>query len=388
MLAGARAPPLVRASPSARLGAPALIPGVSSLAPPGGSATRVALARDLPAAAPARRRAARLAAQAMPADAEPALRLLNGGVGDECAEGLHRAIASHLFSVGHAHAARLLLREAKLEAMDDACDGGIAGLGAHLAAYERLAELTRALDERNLTPALAWADAHAAALAARGADLGFALHRLRFLQLLDGCGSAADGADGASAISAALAYGRAFLAPAADSSTRLLGEVQQLMGTLLFVGRLDSSPYAALLDGSHWRAAREQLRAEFLAIHKLPDESPLAVSLRVGVLALPTLVKVANVLQAKVGARAPGSYDRLPVELELPSEFTYHSIVTCPVSREQCTRDNPPMLLPCGHVISLISTSKLSRGCRTARFKCPYCPVETTTALCQKLCVD
>lgn len=272
--------------------------------------------------------------------------------------------------------------------MDDACDGGIAGLGAHLAAYERLAELTRALDERNLTPALAWADAHAAALAARGADLGFALHRLRFLQLLDGCGSAADGADGASAISAALAYGRAFLAPAADSSTRLLGEVQQLMGTLLFVGRLDSSPYAALLDGSHWRAAREQLRAEFLAIHKLPDESPLAVSLRVGVLALPTLVKVANVLQAKVGARAPGSYDRLPVELELPSEFTYHSIVTCPVSREQCTRDNPPMLLPCGHVISLISTSKLSRGCRTARFKCPYCPVETTTALCQKLCVD
>lgn len=310
----------------------------------------------------------------MPADAEPVLRLLNGGIGDESADALHRAIVAHLFCEGHFGPACLLAREARL--MD--------GMQPQLAAYEQLSTLLRAMDARELAPALEWAEAHAAALAARGVNLAFALHRLRFLQLLDGdsCG------DDSAAVAAALAYGRAFLAPAADASKRMLGEVQQLMGTLLFAGRLDSSPYAPMLDGSHWQAAREQLRCEFLAHHGLPAESPLSVSVRVGVLALPTLIRVANVLQAKVGARPLGGYERLPVELELPKEFTFHSILTCPVSREQCTRDNPPMLLPCGHVISLFSISKLSRGCRTARFKCPYCPAETTTTLCREVHIN
>ena len=32
-------------------------------------------------------------------------------------------------------------------------------------------------------------------------------------------------------------------------------------------------------------------------------------------------------------------------------EFVFHSIFACPVSKDQSTRDNPPMLLPCGHVL-------------------------------------
>jgi hypothetical protein len=44
--------------------------------------------------------------------------------------------------------------------------------------------------------------------------------------------------------------------------------------------------------------------------------------------------------------------EQLPVEIELPSEFTFHTTFRCPVSKEATTADNPPMLLPCGHVIS------------------------------------
>lgn len=39
-------------------------------------------------------------------------------------------------------------------------------------------------------------------------------------------------------------------------------------------------------------------------------------------------------------------------ELELGSQFVFHSVFACPVSREQGTPDNPPMLLPCGHVLA------------------------------------
>ena len=31
-------------------------------------------------------------------------------------------------------------------------------------------------------------------------------------------------------------------------------------------------------------------------------------------------------------------------------EFTYYSVFTCPVSKDQSTPENPPMMLPCGHV--------------------------------------
>ena len=32
-------------------------------------------------------------------------------------------------------------------------------------------------------------------------------------------------------------------------------------------------------------------------------------------------------------------------------EFVFHSIFACPVSKDQATEENPPMLLPCGHVL-------------------------------------
>ena len=43
--------------------------------------------------------------------------------------------------------------------------------------------------------------------------------------------------------------------------------------------------------------------------------------------------------------------------------------------REQSTSDNPPMLLPCNHVLCEQSVLKIAKS-RTRVFKCPYCPVE------------
>jgi hypothetical protein len=62
------------------------------------------------------------------------------------------------------------------------------------------------------------------------------------------------------------------------------------------------------------------------------------------------------------------------VEIPLPSQYHFHSIFVCPVSKEQSTDANPPMMMPCGHVIAQESLEKISKG---ARFKCPYCPNES-----------
>lgn len=68
--------------------------------------------------------------------------------------------------------------------------------------------------------------------------------------------------------------------------------------------------------------------------------------------------------------------DELPIEIQLAPENRYHSIFACPVSKEQSTEQNPPMMMTCGHVITKESLQKLCKS--NGRVKCPYCPAEST----------
>ena len=79
-------------------------------------------------------------------------------------------------------------------------------------------------------------------------------------------------------------------------------------------------------------------------------------------------------LQGRIGDW--GIKNALPVEIDLGPERKYHSVFVCPVSREQATADNPPMMMQCGHVLCEHSLKKMARG--AAKFKCPYCPVEVS----------
>lgn len=51
----------------------------------------------------------------------------------------------------------------------------------------------------------------------------------------------------------------------------------------------------------------------------------------------------------------------MQIEIPLSAENRYHSIFACPVSKEQSTEQNPPMMMACGHVITKESLHKLSK---------------------------
>ena len=101
-----------------------------------------------------------------------------------------------------------------------------------------------------------------------------------------------------------------------------------------------------LLSDRAWSVAASAFSRECCALMGAAAESPFAVAVDAGAAALPTLLKMTTVMAAK-GQPWEG-LEQLPLEVELPPRFAFHSVFACPVARDQSTPDNPPMILPCG----------------------------------------
>eukprot|EP00798_Chlamydomonas_sp_ICE-L_P020453 gene20453-27241_t len=124
-------------------------------------------------------------------------------------------------------------------------------------------------------------------------------------------------------------------------------------------------------------------------------ESPLAVCVAAGAVALPALLKLAAVMERN--QQDIRTAQQLPVEIELGPEdqssaenpplllpcnhvLREPSVIKIAKSRtrvfkDQSSAENPPLLLPCNHVLCELSVIKIAKS-RTRVFKCPYCPME------------
>lgn len=223
----------------------------------------------------------------------------------------------------------------------------------------------------NLAPAIEWARQNSSLLEARGSNLEYDLCRLQYINLFT---SPTQGP------LSAIHYARATFP---HFPARYATQTQALVGALAFTPNLATSPYAHLFastsytshtssDSSTTAAAATAFTSEFCALLSLSSASPLLTAVTAGCIALPTLVKFSQIQQnVRTSWTTAGE---LPFEVQLPSAFSFHSVFVCPVSKEQSTDANPPMMMPCGHVVAKESLEKLSKG---ARFKCPYCPAES-----------
>lgn len=234
--------------------------------------------------------------------------------------------------------------------------------------FLKMYQILDAMKSRNLDPALHWVSANREKLKQNDLNLEMKLHRLQFVEILQK-GNRAE----------ALNYARTYLAPFASIH---MDEIQKLMACLLWAGRLESSPYAELMAPSHWEKIAVELAWQFCNLLGQSYESPLSVAIAAGVEGLPTLLKLANVMAGK--RQEWLMMKQLPVPVDLGREFQFHSVFVCPVSRDQGSEENPPMLMPCGHVLCKQSIMKLSKS-STRTFKCPYCPHEATVAVCRQL---
>lgn len=229
-------------------------------------------------------------------------------------------------------------------------------------------QILEAMQNQNLEPALKWAATNSDKLAQSGSDIVLKLHSMQFVKILQH-GSRDE----------ALHYARTYLSPFASSH---MAEIQKLMACLLWTGKLDRSPYHALLTPSNWDKLAEELKRQFCNLLGQSYNSPLSVTVAAGVQVLPALLKFTNVMAGK--KQEWQSMNQLPVPIELDREFQFHSLFVCPVSKEQATEENPPMLMSCGHVLCKQSILKMSKN-STKVFKCPYCPFDIDAAQCRQL---
>jgi hypothetical protein len=325
---------------------------------------------------------------------------------------INRAIAMHLLRGGQFAVANTFIKEAHEQyaqgqeeptGPDDSLE--IEWEDSSRRLQKNFGEMYRILDElqlkHNLEPAIDWARTHSAMLQAKGSDLEFDLCRLKYVSLFlgtDGASVASVPNEDADAMAedhqdevedhmpeeqaeeAHVVVPERLLRAAAYARTtftrfqaRYGPEIQKLSGALAYWQNIPASPYAALFAGEDaWVDVASSFTKEFCSLLGLSAESPLYIAATAGFIAQPVLLKVKKLMESKRTEWTTTT--ELPVEIPLPPSFSFHSIFVCPVSKEQATDDNPPMILLCGHVLCHDSLKNASRG---IRFKCPYCPVES-----------
>lgn len=270
--------------------------------------------------------------------------------GQEKAMLLNEVVCEHFMRQGMLDVADSIVKDADLAIAEDKKEP-----------FMELHRILGALRMNDLDPALCWAHTHAVKLREMNSSLEFKLHRLKFINLIK---------EGPSAQLAALYYSKNF-EKFADQHAR---DIQILMGSLLFLRHgIQNSSYSHLLSTIYWDEICDIFTRDACTLMGMSMESPLSVSIKAGCIALPPLLNIKQVMQQRQVSGVWSNKDELPVEIELGTDFRYHSVFACPILRQQSTDTNPPMRLICGHVISKDALTKLSSG---SKVKCPYCPVE------------
>ncbi|KAK3355625.1 CTLH/CRA C-terminal to lish motif domain-containing protein [Neurospora tetraspora] len=237
------------------------------------------------------------------------------------------------------------------------------------AKFSQMYTILQDIKSRNLLSAIEWARSNSVELEARGSNLEFELSRLQYVWLFKGPSVNGLPDNELNGTAGALLYAQQNFW---RFGNRYIGEIQQLANAQIYARNLSESPYRHIFSTeTAFADVASSFTREFCSLLGLSAESPLYIAVTAGALALPLLIKYQQATRAK--GTEWTTTNELAFETPLPERMLYHSIFVCPVSKEQTTEQNPPMMIPCGHVLAKETLQRLLKG---TRFKCPYCPAE------------
>mmetsp|Transcript_12720 Transcript_12720/g.39025 ORF Transcript_12720/g.39025 Transcript_12720/m.39025 type:complete len:416 (+) Transcript_12720:295-1542(+) len=170
-------------------------------------------------------------------------------------DNIMQAVTKHFYRQGKFQIAEKLVEESKTE-IQDAENTSMP--------FTTMTTIVEALKSHDVEPAISWAKTRRTELRKHGSSLEFALHRLVFLGFVQK-------GDWQGAIS----YAKAKFG---DFSETQMGDIQSLMGCLLYINRLDKSPYASLFLPSQWTDTIRNFKRDYCKILGVPRNSPLCTT--------------------------------------------------------------------------------------------------------------
>ncbi|KAI9295801.1 hypothetical protein K502DRAFT_324137 [Neoconidiobolus thromboides FSU 785] len=257
-------------------------------------------------------------------------------------------ISEYFIRQGYFEAARIFSHEAK-----------IMYPSALKSKFNGLHTVLDQIRQRNLNPAIEWAKNNREFLDRKGSNLEFCLHRVNFTMLYQ-----------AGNFMEAMMYGQENFATFTNTH---FNEIQKLMGMLSFSPQLKESPYYEFANTNQWPDIEYMFTRDFCSVLGISHESPLYITITVGTIAYPKMIKMLKYTKKTTGW---SEIDELQAVAELLESWRFHSIFICPVDKVQASDDNPPMMMTCGHVISQGALHKIAKLKTT--FKCPYCPNDSS----------
>ncbi|OSD01620.1 hypothetical protein PYCCODRAFT_1445611 [Trametes coccinea BRFM310] len=282
----------------------------------------------------------------------------------EAKAALERTIAVHFLRTGQFDTAETFLGESDVDVDPEM-----------RAQFMDLHRIMLSLRNGDISPALGWAHYNDDFLEARSSPLMFHLHRFEYLRQL--LSPQAD-------VAAAITYARTNFPQFFPTHNAEIGRLMNCV-TYLPLSRFIKSPYADLANPSIHSDLERMFATEYCASLGMSRQAPLRVIVDIGGGgALARIEKGRKVMRERKSEWS--QTDELPIEIPLPQENRYHSVFACPVSKEQSTEANPPMMMTCGHVITKESLQKLSKpaGCYTDDSRTSGITVPELVALSQE----
>uniref|UniRef100_A0A7S3JBN0 RING-Gid-type domain-containing protein n=1 Tax=Euplotes harpa TaxID=151035 RepID=A0A7S3JBN0_9SPIT len=240
--------------------------------------------------------------------------------------------------------------------------------------FKALDQILTDLNHRKIEKAVNWVNDNIPKLKIFDSELPFLIHKVTFCYMLKKAHDVGEGELQSEILSNLTQYASKHLI---EFYSKFKAQIMSLMGSLAFVNELENTKYVELISDIHWDHLTQCFVRDFCKIQGLSKESGLFMTLKVGTLGIPKFQKFFKLMKGK--EQLFDNLGELPIDINLGSEFKFHSIFICPISKEIATKDNPPIMLKCGHCITRqsynsILTGRNERAGRKA--KCPTCPTE------------
>ncbi|XP_077215234.1 lisH/CRA/RING-U-box domains-containing protein [Tasmannia lanceolata] len=210
-----------------------------------------------------------------------------------------------------------------------------------------------ALQNKEVTPALAWCAENRSRLKKSKSKFEFQLRLQEFVELVRAENNLR-----------AITYARKYLAPWGATHMK---ELQRVMATLAFKSNTECATYKVLFEPKQWDYLVEQFKQEFCKLYGMTLEPLLNIHLQAGLSAL----KTPFCYEDDCTKEDPLSHESFrKLALPLPFSKQHHSKLVCYITKELMDTENPPLVLPNGYVYSTKALEQMAKK-NDGKITCP-----------------